>query len=434
MSTIECAKNEKVIKMRKSSEGVYQSGVKGITWEKNIDTWRASIRVNGEERIIGFNPNLYELIPLMEVARKKLSESTDAFNEWYKEVIGREKRVVTPCPFQSDVAGVSYLSKQNKWLAQVSIENRKYVLGTTPVQEDAEAMRHEAEKIKVECENTVNETGIIDYTPLYKHLENLRIEKQQSRLDARIGTGHGKRAWKRLKKEEHALDELIIKSMKGDIVKELKEYKKDKKAETTKALEEYPDIEYSKGTYYVFLNVNNKKTYIGKTTDIIQAILLYEMGNSKALADDWTNFYELEIDMGLKVPTIDELLSYFDLSNDKYKKMKKIASDASGLYTNYKKETFGEVTVMSKDFRHLPVSDKARLVFAGVSVVVKEGIKVPLNGFSIMLNPGEVSSLTNDMVDELYKFDEAVSHLTNGDFWYWYLFESGTFANMEDVE
>lgn len=434
MSTVlENAKNEN-IKMRKSSEGVYQSGVKGITWEKNIDTWRASVRVNGEERILGFNPNLYELIPLMEVARKKIAESTDAFNEWYKEVIGREKRIVVPCPFQSDVAGVSYLSKQNKWLAQVSIENRKYVLGTTPIQEDAEAMRHEAEKIKVECENTVNDTGIIDYTPLYKHLEKLRIEKQQSRLDARIGTGHGKRAWRRLKKEEHALDELIIKSMKGDIVKELKEYKKDKKAETTKALDEYPNIEYSRGTYYVFLDVNEKKTYIGKTTDIIQAILLYEMGNSKALADDWTNFYELEIDMGLKIPTIEELLAYFDLSNEKYKKMKKIASDASGLYNNYKKETFGEVTIMSKDFRHLPVSDKARLVFAGVSVVVKEGIKVPLNGFSVMLNPGEVSSLTNDMVDELYKFDEAVSHLTNGDFWYWYLFESGVFTNMEDVE
>ena len=59
--------------MRKSSEGVYQSGVKGITWEKNIDTWRASVRVNGEERILGFNPNLYELIPLMEVARKKIA-------------------------------------------------------------------------------------------------------------------------------------------------------------------------------------------------------------------------------------------------------------------------------------------------------------------------------------------------------------------------
>lgn len=427
-------------KMKITSEGVFKSGVKGITWEKNIDTWRAEVNCNGKNYILGFNPNLYELIPLMEKARVKIEEGEEAFLDFYENEIGRKKREVIPCPFQSDVAGVSYNMKTNKWVVAISIENRKYTLGYFEVQEDAESLRKEADKIKSTCETTITESGIIDYTPLYEFLEKLRIEKQQSRLDARIGTGHGKRAWKRYKKEEHELDKLLLKSLKGELQKELRGYNKAKKETNISFVSDYPTIKYTQGSYYVFVKKSNddNEIYVGKTLDLLHAILLYELANEKVNTSTWTSWYECEIDMGLKVPTIDDILDYFDLSRERYNKMKSIISQAAGFNSTYKKETFeNNIMVYSRDYRPMilakPNSENARLVFAGVTMVMKDNVKLPIKGFSMKLEPNEKVSLSNDMIEDLYDFEEVTSHLESGDFWTWYLFESGIFANMENV-
>lgn len=425
-----------VIKMRKTSEGVFQSGVKGITWEKNIDTWRASIRVEGEERIIGFNPILGELIPLMQMAEKKKEEGVEAFNEWYKEVIGREKRIVTPCEFQSDVAGVSYLKRQNKWLAQISIENRKYVLGITEIQEDAESMRKEAEKIKKTCEETINDTGIIDYTPLYKHLEALQIEKQESKLNARIGTGHGKKAWRRLKKEEHALDELVVKSLKGEVVTELKNYKKAKKQELTKTVCGYSNIEYAYGQYYIFLDIDEKKTFIGKTSNIFQAILLFEKAIIKAHTDSWIEFFEVDLQMGMKIPSLEELLDEFNLSMERYDKLLKINTELSQRYysilNNKNRENLGNNIVFYHEDNRKSVYKRLNTPDYIASVVVNiNGYNAPLDGFCITLNENEPKELINPMIENLYNIEDAKLHIENDDFWHWYIFESEMFAKFE---
>ena len=102
------------IKMKKTSEGVFQSGIVGITWNKNIDTWRANITVDGRVYALGFNPNYLELIPILEMAKKKKAEGVETFLNWYKNDLGREIRVVTPVELQSDVTGVSYITKLNK--------------------------------------------------------------------------------------------------------------------------------------------------------------------------------------------------------------------------------------------------------------------------------------------------------------------------------
>ena len=427
-------------KMKITREGVYQSGVKGITWEKNIDTWRAEVRCCGKNYILGFNPNLYELIPLMEKARIKIAEGEDSFLEFYENEIGRTKREVVPCPFQSDIAGVSFNMKTNKWIAAISIENRKYILGSFEVQEDAESLRLEANKIKNTCENTPTKSGIIDYTLLYEFLEKLRIEKQQSRLDARVGTGHGKRAWKRYKKEEHELDKLLLKSLKGELQKELRGYNKVKKETEVPTLKNYPTIRYTLGSYYVFVKRTNdeKEFYVGKVSDILYAVLLFELANEKVNTSNWTSWYECEIDMGLKIPTLEDILYYFDMDKTRYNKMKSIMSTAIGMYSTYKKETFeNNITIYSRDYRPniiaKPNSENARLVFAGVTVVTMDGVKLPVKGFSMMLEPNEKISLTNDMIEDLYNFDEINEHLENGDFWSWYLFESGVFANMDNL-
>lgn len=351
-----------VIKMKKSSEGVFQCGIVGINWNKNIDTWRASITVDGRVYSLGFNPNYLELIPILETAKKKKEEGTEAFLNWYHNDLGREIRVVTPVEFQSDVIGVSYITKTNKWLAQISIENRKYVLGHFDIQEDAEAARHEAEKIKVTCENTITEDHIIDYTPLYEHLEKLRIERQKSRLDARIGTGHGRKAWRRLKKEEHALDTLMIKHLKGEIVKELREYKKVNKESEIQGIEEYPSIKYLRGSYFVFVD----DTYIGKTSNALHAILLFESASNHLKTESWVSFYEEYLQMGMKVPTIEELAEDLELSLDKYYNMRTIMSQINSMCSS-NVEKFGKVEVKTKDFRHIPVSNKRRVAFMGTS-------------------------------------------------------------------
>ena len=417
-----------VIKMKKSSEGVFQSGVTGITWEKNIDTWRASLTVDGRVYALGFNPNYLELIPILEMAKKKKEEGVEAFLDWYKNDLGREIRVVTPAELQSDVAGVSYITKSNKWLAQVSIENRKYVLGTYEIQEDAEAARHEAEKIKTTCENTITDDHIIDYTPLYEHLEKLRIERQQSRLDARIGKGHGRRAWKRLKKEEHALDKLLIKHLKGEIVKELKEYKKVNKESEIQGIEEYPSIKYLKGSYFVFVD----DTYVGKTMDVLHAILLYESASNHLKTESWVSFYEEYLQMGTKVPTVDELAEDLELSLDKYRNMKQIMSACNSFVSAGNKETFGNVTVSSRDFRHMPVSEKARVAYMGVSSLVMGKTTIPVEALRVMLEPNEECFLIDGMVRNLYSItDKCNKEIGESNFWHWYLYESGIFATME---
>lgn len=426
-------------KMKITSEGIYQSGIKGITWEKNIDTWRAEVRCFGKNYILDFNPNLYELIPLMEKARVKIAEGEEAFLDFYENEIGRQKRVVTPCPFQSDISGVSFNMKTNKWVAAISIENRKYILGRFEIQEDAESLRLEADKIKNTCETTPTESGIIDYTPLYEFLEKLRIEKQQSRLDARVGTGHGKRAWKRYKKEEHELDKLLLKSLKGELQKELRGYNKARKDMDIPTLTDYPTIRYTQGYYYIFVKRANddKEFYVGKSSDILYSILLFELANEKVNTSNWTSWYECEIDMGLKVPTMEDILDYFDLDKTRYDKMKSIMSNGVGMYSTYKKETFeNNITIYSKDYRPTilakPNCENARLVFAGVTVVTRDGVRLPVKGFSMMLQPNEKVSLSNAMIEDLYNLDEINEHLENGDFWTWYLFESGVFANMDN--
>lgn len=425
-------------KMKITSEGIYKSGVKGITWEKNIDTWRAEVRCNGKNYILGFNPNLYELIPLMDKARRKIEESESAFLDFYENEIGRTKRVVTPCPFQSDVTGVSFNMKTNKWIAAISLENRKYILGSFEIQEDAESLRKEMDKIKLTCETTITNNGIIDYTPAYEFLEKLRIEKQQSRLDARVGTGHGKRAWRRYKKEEHELDKLVIKSLKGELQKELRGYNKAHKETTTRCIENYPTIRYTQGTYYVFVKKTNESNeiYVGKTMDLLHAILLYELANEKVKTSSWTSWYECEIDMGLKVPSVDEILEYFDLSRVRYNKLKSIVSQGTSMYSTYKKETFENgITIYSRDFRPniiaKPKCDKARLVYSGVTTITKENVTLPIKGFSMMLEPNEKVELSDNLIEDLYNFTEVNEHIKNEDFWSWYLFESGVFANMD---
>lgn len=424
-------------KMKITSEGVFKSGVKGITWEKNIDTWRAEVNCFGKNYILGFNPNKYELIPLMEKARKKIEEGEDTFLDFYENEIGRKKRVVVPCPFQSSVAGVSFNMKTNKWIAAISIENRKYILGYFEIQEDAESLRKEADKIKQTCETTITENHIIDYTPLYEFLEKLRIEKQESKVDARIGTGHGKRAWKRYKKEVNELDKLVLKSLKGELQKELRGYNKAKKEIEINCVSNYPTIKYVQGAYYVFVKKANEdnEIYVGKTIDILHSILLFELANEKINTSNWTSWYEREIDMGLKIPTMEELLEYFDLSKNHYIKMKDIISQSSVSYNTYKKENVGEnIYIHTKDYRPMiaknPISDKARMVFSGVTFIIKDNVKLPIKGFSIKLQPNEKISLTNDIIDDLYDIEEIKEKVVDESFWSWYLFESGVFANM----
>ena len=414
------------IKMKKTSEGVFQSGIVGITWNKNIDTWRANITVDGRVYALGFNPNYLELIPILEMAKKKKAEGVETFLNWYKNDLGREIRVVTPVELQSDVAGVSYITKLNKWLAQVSIENRKYVLGTYEIQEDAEAARHEADKIKVTCENTITDDHIIDYTPLYEHLEKLRIERQQSRIDARIGKGHGRRAWKRLKKEEHALDKLLIKHLKGEIVKELKEYKKINKESKIEGIEEYPSIKYLKGFYYVFI----EDTYIGKTMDVLHAILLYESASTHLKTESWVSFYEEYLQMGTKVPTIDELAEDLELSLDKYNNMKKIMSNCNSL-ANVDKETFEKVTISYKDFRHMPISNKARVAYIGISSLMISQTTIPVEALRVILEPNEECFLIDGMIRNLYSMtNKCNKEIKENNFWHWYLYESGIFSTI----
>ena len=429
---------EQTQKMKITSEGIYKSNVKGITWEKNIDTWRAEVRCNGKNYILGFNPHLYELIPLMEKARKKIEEGEEAFLDFYENEIGRKKREVIPCPFQSDVAGVSFNMKTNKWVAAISIENRKYILGYFEVQEDAESLRKEADKIKHTCETTITEDHVIDYTPLYEFLEKLRIEKQESRLDARVGTGHGKRAWKRYKKEQHELDKLVLKAMKGELQKELRGYNKAKKEIEVITVSEYPTIKYAQGSYYVFVKKANDENeiYVGKSTDIIHAILIYELANEKINTSNWTSWYEREIDMGLKVPTIDDILDYFDLNRSRYVRMKDIISQSNNSYSTYKKEKLSDnIFIHTKDYRPMiakkPISDKTRMVFSGVTFVTKDSVKLPIKGFSVKLEPNENISLTNDIIEDLYDIEEIKEKCESDSFWSWYLFESGVFANME---
>lgn len=428
-----------VRKMRITSEGILQSGIKYITWQKNIDTWKAamSIRWPGEEKTInytlGFNVNKMELLPVVQLAIANKEKGKEAFEKFYNglEYTQSKRNFENKCEYQSDVVGVSYNQKSEKWTAAISIENRKYILLVTEVQEDAETIRREADQIKERCETTITESGIIDYNPLYDFLAKLRIEKQQSRVDARAGKGRNKKKYRRFKEEEHVLAEMQYKYLNGQLAKELKEFKTAVKEDQVQVLAEFPNIQVVKGNYYIFVEKDEKKYFVGHTSISLQAVLFYYVAEKKMSEENWVIWYENVIQMGLKpIPKIDELLEMLNLSGAKYNNLNQLRGSISMANSI----DVGNTKIVFRDYRNIIAkattpSTKPRIVYQGVTTYSKDNMILPLKGISYMLYPGEEMVVFEEEIENLRNVEDVTRH--ENDFWKWYIFESGVFEEVE---